>query len=117
MENVGFTPDYVYATVHTEAHNHKAHTSKSQGFFGKDFSTQFHVYAIEWTPDRIVFFVDGKQYHQYINEKAGAAQWPFDIPFHLLLNVAVGGSWGGKQGIDDSVFPQKMLVDYVRVYQ
>jgi beta-glucanase (GH16 family) len=61
--------------------------------------------------------VDGKKYFSYANEKSGREAWPFDQPMYLILNVAFGGSWGGREGVDDSVLPQAMYVDYVRIYQ
>jgi beta-glucanase (GH16 family) len=61
--------------------------------------------------------MDGKEYHRFNNNKKGSAAWPFDKQFHLLLNIAVGGNWGGKFGVDDSIFSQRMEIDYVRVYQ
>lgn len=63
------------------------------------------------------FYMDGQPINHFKNDKTGFAAWPFDKEFHLLLNIAVGGNWGGKYGVDDAVFPQKMLVDWVRVYQ
>jgi len=84
----------------------------------KNAEEAFHVYALEWTPDRIDIFFDGSRYFSYLNEATGWEAWPYDHPFHLILNVAVGGMWGrAGGGIDDSVFPQRMLVDYVRVYE
>ncbi len=77
----------------------------------------FHVYAVEWHPDRIDYYVDNTQYFSFENEGTGNDAWPFDRDHYLILNIAVGGSWGGQQGIDDAIFPQKMQVDYVRVYQ
>jgi beta-glucanase (GH16 family) len=78
----------------------------------------FHVYATEWTADRIETSVDGRVYFQFAREpQNGRAAWPFDAPQHLLLNVAVGGNWGGQQGVDDTTLPYRFLVDYVRVYQ
>jgi hypothetical protein len=64
-----------------------------------------------------VGFIDDKKYFDFQNTQAGWAQWPFDQKFHLLLNIAVGGSWGGQKGVDDSIWPQRMEVDYVRVYK
>lgn len=61
--------------------------------------------------------VDGKEYHSFKNEHKSYKEWSFDQRFHIVLNIAVGGSWGGQQGIDDSAFPMTMAVDYVRVYQ
>jgi beta-glucanase (GH16 family) len=92
-------------------------TQKVNSLVVKDLSTAFHVYAIEWTENDISFFMDDKKYHSFANTKTGFKAWPFDKDFHLVMNIAVGGNWGGKYGIDDTIFPQKMEVDYVRVYQ
>jgi beta-glucanase (GH16 family) len=117
MENVGYMPDSVFGSIHTGAYNHVIGTQKTRGVFLKDLSSAFHVYAIEWSAKEIRFFVDKKQYQVFRNEGKGRETWPFDTPFHLILNVAIGGNWGGKYGVDDSIFPQKMIVDYVRVYR
>ena len=117
MENVGYWPDTVFGTVHTEAYNSMKNTQKSKGIAFNDLSKAFHVYALEWSADYMVFKVDGKEYNRFTNEHTGADAWPFDKTFHLLLNIAIGGNWGGKFGVDDSIFPQKMLVDWVRIYQ
>ena len=78
----------------------------------------FHVYALEWTPERIDAFVDDSHYFTYVNEGTGWRAWPYDHPFHLILNIAVGGAWGRAGGpIDDGIFPLQMEVDYARVYQ
>ena len=82
-----------------------------------DVETKFHVYALEWTPDRIDIFVDDSLYFSYINDGTGWQSWPFDHPYHLVMNVAVGGDWGrAGGGIDNSIFPTRMEVDYVRVF-
>lgn len=117
MENVGYWPDSVLSTVHTGAYNGMLNTQKTAGLNFKDLSKAFHVYSAEWTADKISFFVDGKLCNVFNNDHTGTAAWPFDTEFHLLLNVAVGGNWGGKFGVDDKIFPQKMEIDYVRVYQ
>lgn len=117
MENVGYMPDSVFASIHTQAYNHAAGNGKTKGLLSKTLSTSFHVYAIEWNADAIDFYMDGKKFHSFKNEKTGNAAWPFDQMFHLILNVAVGGNWGGKEGVDEKIFPQTMEVDYVRVYQ
>jgi len=72
---------------------------------------------VDWTPREIVFRFDGREVYRFANEDKGEDAWPFDLPHYLILNIAVGGGWGGQKGVDDSVFPRKMLVDYVRVYQ
>lgn len=119
MEHVGFDEGVVHGTVHTEAYNHAKKTEKGQAIPVKDVSTRFHLYAIEWTPDKIDFFVDDQNYYSVQKAALGntEAQWPFDQPFYLLLNVAVGGNWGGQKGVDESIWPQRMEIDYVRVYQ
>jgi beta-glucanase (GH16 family) len=117
MENVGFEGDRIHATVHTEAYNHTKNTQKGAELAVPGISDGFHVYAIEWTPQRIDFFVDTTSYFSFAKESGDVAVWPFDAKHYLILNVAVGGSWGGQHGIDSAVFPQRMLVDYVRVYE
>ena len=117
MENVGYWPDSSLSTIHTGAYNGAINTQKTKGVNRKDLSTAFHVYAVEWTADAISFSIDGLQYHVFKNDHTGSETWPFDKEFHLLLNIAVGGNWGGKFGVDDKIFPQKMEIDYVRVYQ
>ncbi len=117
MENVGYWPDTVFSTVHTGKYNGMLGTQQSKGSAGKDFSTAFHVYGFEWDAKALTFFIDDNKFFQFKNDGTGTEAWPFDKAFHLLLNVAVGGDWGGKYGVDDAIFPQKMLVDYVRVYQ
>ena len=76
----------------------------------------FHDYRMDWTPESISMFVDDKPFATFTNPHQGWEQWPFNRPQHLLLNIAVGGNWGGQQGVDESIFPQKMEVDFVRVY-
>jgi beta-glucanase (GH16 family) len=116
MENVGYMPDSVFGSVHTKSFNHVLGTQTTKGVWRNDLSTAFHVYAIEWDEQKIDFFVDNEKYLTFHNNKTGKDAWPFDQEFHLILNIAVGGNWGGKFGVDDTVFPQKMEVDYVRVY-
>jgi beta-glucanase (GH16 family) len=117
MEYVGYLPDSLFSTVHTGTYNHAIGTHKPGGIAKPEVTDGFHVYVMEWTPDKIRMGVDDNLYYEFVNEKKTFNEWPFDQRFHLLLNVAVGGNWGGKEGIDDSIFPQKMEVDYVRVYQ
>lgn len=117
MEYVGFEPDTIYANIHTEAFNHVDGTAKGSSIHVEAPDEAFHTYAIEWTPDQIDFFVDEQNYFTFENTGAGVAEWPFDQPFYLILNAAVGGSWGGQEGIDDAIFPQQYRIDYVRVYE
>jgi len=117
MENVGYDPYKIVGTVHTEAYNHMIGTQKGATTNVQSCYGDFHIYAIEWEVREIRFYVDDLHYFTFTNEGTGYKAWPFDKRFHLLLNVAVGGNWGGMQGIDDSIFPRSMIVDYVRVYQ
>lgn len=119
MEHVGYDEGVIHGTIHSDAYNHVKGTQKGSQTAISDATSAFHVYAIDWTPDRIRFYVDDKNYYLVERSALGGspAQWPFGQPFYLLLNVAVGGDWGGQKGVEDSIFPQRMEVDYVRVYQ
>lgn len=117
MENVGFDPERIHGNIHTLAYNHVKKTNKGNSIIVAKPYENFYVYAIEWYPDRIDFFVDDRKYFTFKNEGKGVDVWPYDQPQYLILNIAVGGSWGGQQGIDDRIFPQRMLIDYVRVYE
>ena len=117
MEHVGFDQGVVHGSVHTRAYHHSIGTQKTGRTPVPDAAEAFHVYAIDWEPERIRFFVDDRPYFQFDKEAGGRATWPFDGPFHLLLNVAVGGAWGGEKGIDEASLPYRMEVDYVRVFQ
>jgi beta-glucanase (GH16 family) len=117
MENVGFKKDSVFFSIHTESFNHVIGTQKTKGIKINDPCNSFHVYAIEWDRQKIYFLLDDSLVFNYANSGNGHKEWPFDKRFHLLLNIAVGGNWGGQQGVDDGIFPATMLIDYVRVYQ
>lgn len=116
MEHVGYDPGKVHGTVHTEAFNHSIGTQKGAQLMVSDFQNDFHVYAIDWTEEKIDFFIDGQKYFTFGNTGNDYKEWPFSQPFHLILNIAVGGNWGGAKGVDASIWPQRMEVDYVRVY-
>lgn len=118
MEHVGYDPAKINGTLHSEAFNHTKGTQRSGTVQTPTFAKDFHVYAMDWSENRISIEVDGKVYATFDRKEGDAdAQWPFHKPFYLILNLAIGGSWGGVKGIDDAAFPQRMEVDYVRVYQ
>ncbi len=117
MEHVGFEPKLIHGNIHTRAYNHTRRTNKGDKIELEKPWEDFHVYAIEWFPDRIDFFVDGLKYFSFSKEADSEDVWPFDKPQYLLINLAIGGSWGGRRGIDDSLFPHQFVVDYVRVYE
>lgn len=118
MEHVGYDPNVVHATVHTKAFNHNIGTQVGESIQVPTAMTDFNVYAVEWRPNEIRAYVNGEHYFTFANSESYTwREWPFDRDFHLLLNIAVGGAWGGAQGVDDTIFPQEMVIDYVRVYQ
>jgi beta-glucanase (GH16 family) len=78
----------------------------------------FHRYQLDWRPDSIAIGVDDRGILRVRNDQPGGkGAWPFNVPFHLILNLAVGGDWAGAKGIDDAAMPQRMVIDYVRVWQ
>lgn len=117
MEYVGFMPDKFHYTIHTDKYNGKKGTSKGSSLLLPESDKVPHVWGLDWKRDRMDFYQDGKKVFTYANEKSGEAAWPYDRPAYLLLNLAIGGSWGGQKGVDDSIFPAKFKVDYVRIYQ
>jgi beta-glucanase (GH16 family) len=118
MENIGKQPGTVHGSLHSSST--VAQTSDVSAPFslpaGQNFADDFHLYAVEWETGIIRFYVDSNLYATFTQSQwpAGGA-WSFDHPFFILLNVAVGGNWPGSPDAT-TVFPQQMLVDYVRVY-
>ncbi|TDK19436.1 glycoside hydrolase family 16 protein [Luteimonas aestuarii] len=116
MEHVGYDPGVVHASVHTGAYHHSIGTQKTATKRVQGVGEDFHVYRVDWTPRDIRAFIDGEEVFVFANEGTGPAAWPFDQRFHLLLNIAVGGDWGGQKGVDETAFPASMVVDWVRVH-
>jgi beta-glucanase (GH16 family) len=114
MEFVGKEPNNIYGTLHYAVEGkHQSDGNKLETDKPYD---DFHVYAVEWYPDRIDFFFDNKKYHTVPLDKAGkSADNPFRKPHYLLINFALGGDWGGP--LDNAILPQQYLIDYVRIYQ
>ena len=117
MEHVGYDPDTIVGSIHSTAYNHVKGTQKTKRIFIKNPYTEFHIYGCEWNTEKMVFLLDGMPYLTIPNEHKTEKEWPFNNPMFVILNVAVGGNWGGKKGIDESIFPVRMEVDYVRVFQ
>ncbi len=118
MEEVGYDPNRIHASVHTTAYNHKDGTQQTATIMVDGAEGNYHVYAVEWTADFVKGFVDGEQYFYFENDKKGNYNtWPFYKPFYLKLNLAWGGDWGGAQGISDYALPATYEIDYVRVFQ
>lgn len=116
MEHVGYDQDVIHGSTHCQKYYFKIGTQKSGSVKVPNVSKEFHTYGLEWYPDSMVFSVDGAKYFTTYNDGSGWQGWPFDQRFHFILNIAVGGDWGGAKGVDDSIFPQSMYIDYVRVY-
>lgn len=117
MENIGREPSLVHGTIHGPGYSGANGIGSQYGLASGAFSDAFHVYAVEWDPNQIRWYVDGNLYETRTpSDLPAGSAWAFDRPFFLILNLAVGGSWPG--GPDSTtVFPQRMLVDYVRVYR
>ena len=117
MENIGKEPDRVHGTVHGPGYSGAKGIGKPYAIDSGRFADDYHVYAVEWSPQRVEFLVDEKSYHVVTPASLPkGTQWVYNHPFFIILNMAVGGSWPGNPD-ETSVFPQKMLVDYVRVYE
>lgn len=119
MEHVGYDQDNIVQSVHCNKYYAGAARNASRRVAG--VSEEFHVYTVEWLPDKIIFYIDNEETWTYepsrITSQPTKDHWPFDKRFHMLINLAFGGDWGGAQGTDDSYFPVTYEIDYVRVYQ
>lgn len=117
MEHVGHEKGIIHASAHSKDYQWQTGTQQTDTIHVNDATDSFHSYIWEWTPDTVKAYVDNKLYFKYMNEGLGESKWPYDKPFYLILNIAVGGAWGSAQGIDENVFPQTMEIDYVRIFQ
>ena len=118
MEHVGFDEGNIHASIHTTDYNHVNGTQKSGQVIIPTATDSFHVYSLEWDSTYIRYLVDDEPYFFIYNDSNGDEdKWPFNKPQYIILNLAVGGDWGGAQGIDPTVFPMEMKVDYVRVFE
>lgn len=118
MEQVGAEPNLIYATLHTKLYNHTIHTQRSAQKMIPTSCSAFHLYQLDWRPNSITIGVDGRGILRVRNNRPGGkGAWPFFGPFKMILNLAIGGNWAAAKGIDDAAMPQRMDVDYVRVWQ
>ncbi|MCY1721064.1 glycoside hydrolase family 16 protein [Prolixibacteraceae bacterium Z1-6] len=117
MEHVGYDAGVIHASAHSRDYQWQIGTQKTDTIHIADATEKYHSYIWEWTPEVVKAYADDRLYFEYENEGLGETKWPYDKPFYLILNVAVGGAWGSVEGIDDAAFPQTMEVDYVRIYQ
>ncbi len=114
LEYVGREPNKVFTSLHTQdSFGNTINTKKTEI---KGIEEGFHLYAIDWTKGKIEFFVDNQSVYTFSPEIKDEKTWPYDQPFYFIINVAVGGNFGGHD-VDDTVFPQEFLIDYIKVYQ
>jgi beta-glucanase (GH16 family) len=122
MESVGFEIDdetgdgEAHASIHCGAYYFKLGNQPTATTPVKNMKEEYHLYTVEWTPEGITAFVDDKEYFTYTDTSTELA-WPYDKAQNLILNLAMGGGWGGAKGMDETVTTQKMIIDYVRVYE
>lgn len=116
MENKGYQPNIVSCALHMPGYSGGNPITTTFGYEDRRFDTDFHIFAVEWDEEKIEFSVDGVTYQSVTREDAPDGQWVFDHPFFIILNVAVGGNFGGNP-TDGTYFPQYMYIDYVRVWQ
>ncbi|NDI98929.1 glycoside hydrolase family 16 protein [Flavobacterium sp. LaA7.5] len=114
LEYVGKEPNMVFTSLHTQdSHGNTINTKKTTF---ENIEEGFHTYAIDWTKDHIAFYVDNKLVYTFAPTDKKVEVWPYNQPFYFILNVAVGGNFGGPE-VDDKIFPQEFIIDYVRVYE
>jgi beta-glucanase (GH16 family) len=117
MENIGREPQTVHGTIHGPGYSGDGGIGSPYSLSDARFADSFHVYAVEWEPKTIRFYVDDHLYRTITETDLPAGKpWVYDHPFFILLNLAVGGAWPGYPD-SSSTFPQSMEVDYVRVYK
>lgn len=116
VEHVGHEPGSLFFTIHTLERNHQKKNPVQTVLPVQNVHDDYHLYRLDWTPNEVALFYDDREVLRQEKKASDTmAAWPFSNPMYLILNVAVGGDWGGMKGIDDAVFPQRMLIDYVRI--
>ena len=118
LEHVGSQPNVVHANLHTKLFNHTRGNGRGAQKSLATACSALHRYQLSWTPRAITIGVDDRAYMRVRNDQPGGhGAWPFDAPFYIILNLAMGGDWAGAKGLDDAALPQRFEVDYVRVYE
>jgi beta-glucanase (GH16 family) len=114
LEYIGREPHMVFTTLHTQdSHGNSINTKKTKF---PNIEKGFHVFALDWSKDKMDFFVDDILVYTFNPINKDENTWPFNQPFYFIINMAIGGNFGGPK-VDDAIFPQEFIVDYVRVYQ
>ena len=117
MEHVGYDLNVVHASAHSRDYQWHKGTQRTAVITVPGATDNFHNYILEWSSEVMKIYVDDSCYFTYKNEGAGESKWPYNKPFYLILNLAIGGAWGSVKGIDEAAFPQTMSIDYVRAYK
>ncbi len=116
MEHVGHTPNQIHASLHSLAKNHHKGNQDTAYVMIDDANSTFKNYVLEWDENGLCFYVDDQRIACFNKpEIVNLESWPFDRPYYLILNLAIGGWWGGK--IDDTIFPTAFLIKHVKVYE
>ncbi len=114
LEYVGRDPDHVFFSLHTQdSYGNTINTKRNKI---ESIEDGFHIYSIDWTEDKISFFVDGDHQYTFNPVEKTEDTWPFDKNFFFIINMAIGGNFGGHD-IDDSIFPQEFVIDYIKVFK
>ena len=118
MEHVGYNPNIIHSSVHTKDYNFRERNNSTDSI-KLDSVKEWHVYSVEWNEEEIIFAVDGHEYHKLKKGDRDNENWPFSKHdyYHIILNIAVGGGWGGIEGVDLDSLPYFMDIDYVRAYK
>lgn len=116
MENVGYDPKNFHFSLHCQDFNWQRPQQRTK-VVGVDDPNKFHKFGLDWRPESIVFYLDGKEAYRVARDVDTFNAWPFRDPFYIILNLAIGGSWGGSKGVDPKIFPSQYIVKYVKIYQ
>ena len=117
MEEVGADANEVSSSTHSQGYNPSFGNTRYCLKTIPGANSAFHTYSLEWTPSYMSYLIDGTEYCHVNNDYTGYLSWPYDQQFYLILNLAVGGSWGGYKGVDTTSMPWQFQIDYVRLYQ
>jgi len=113
MEYVGKEPSKIHTSLHTPSSF--GNTMNSEKTIVPNIEEEFHIYKTKWTKDAITFFIDNKEVYKYEPIDKNDRTWPYNKPFYLIFNMAIGGNFGGPE-VDDAIFPKEFEIDYIRVY-
>ena len=118
MEHVGFDEGNIHSSLHSNTLNHILGNNPHQIHFVENLTDDFHLFSVEWSDASFIFSVDNQSFFTYSkSDDMNVNDWPFYAPFFLIINLAIGGTWGGQQGIDNTIFPSRFLIEYVRLFK